>query len=108
MAEQPGNAAAQFCLAYCRQQQGQYTRAVERYDVAQVLMPSDPLPAYQRGVCFATVRRSKDAEAEFTRALEKGRMATIEATSRRGNKTIYSFPLKGFTAVMKKARQGCR
>ena len=70
VAEQPGNAAAQFCLAYCRQQQGQYTRAVERYDVAQVLMPADPLPAYQRGVCFATVRRPRDAEAEFTRALE--------------------------------------
>lgn len=56
---------------------------------------------------YAWLRRT-EREAEFARALEKGRMATIEATSRRGNRTSYSFPLKGFTAVMKKARQGCR
>jgi hypothetical protein len=52
--------------------------------------------------------RRTEREAEFARALENGRMATVEATSSRGNKTTYSFPLKGFTAVMKKARQGCR
>jgi hypothetical protein len=52
--------------------------------------------------------RRAEREAEFARALEKGRIVTVEATSRRGNKTTYSFPLKGFTAVMKKARQGCR
>jgi len=56
---------------------------------------------------YAWLRRT-EREAEFTRALEKGRVAIVEATSRRGNKTTYSFPLKGFTAVMKKARQGCR
>jgi hypothetical protein len=56
---------------------------------------------------YAWLRRS-EREAEFARALEKGRMAIVEATSKRGNKTTYSFPLKGFTAVMKKARQGCR
>ncbi len=52
--------------------------------------------------------RRTEREAEFARALEKGRVAIVEATSRRGNKTTYSFPLKGFTAVMKKARQSCR
>jgi hypothetical protein len=56
---------------------------------------------------YAWLRRT-EREAEFARALEKGRMAIVEATSRRGNKTTYSFPLKGFPAVMKKARQGCR
>lgn len=56
---------------------------------------------------YAWMRRT-ERETEFVRALEKGRMATIEATSRRGNKTAYSFPLKGFTAMMRKARQGCR
>jgi hypothetical protein len=56
---------------------------------------------------YAWLRRS-EREAEFARALEKGRMAIVEATSKRGNKTSYSFPLKGFTAVMRKARQGCR
>ncbi|MBJ6128508.1 hypothetical protein [Microvirga splendida] len=52
--------------------------------------------------------RSTEHEAEFSRALEKGRIAIVEATSRRGNKAIYSFPLKSFTALVKKARQGCR
>jgi hypothetical protein len=56
---------------------------------------------------YAWLRRT-EREAEFARALEKGRMATVEAISRRGNKTTYSFPLKGFTAVMKKARRECR
>ena len=56
---------------------------------------------------YAWLRRT-EREAEFVRALEKGRMAIVEATSRRGNKTTYSFPLKGFTVAMKKARQGCR
>lgn len=56
---------------------------------------------------YAWLRRT-EREAEFARSLEKGHMAVVEATSRRGNKTTYSFPLKGFTAVMKKARQGCR
>jgi Invasion associated locus B (IalB) protein len=52
--------------------------------------------------------RSTEREAEFARALERGRTATVEATSARGNKTVYSFPLKGFTAVMRKARGECR
>jgi hypothetical protein len=56
---------------------------------------------------YAWLRRT-EREAEFARALEKGRVAIVEATSRRGNKTTYSFPLKGFTAVMRKARRGCR
>jgi hypothetical protein len=56
---------------------------------------------------YAWLRRA-EREAEFARALKKGRIAIVEAASRRGNKTTYSFPLRGFTAVMKKARQGCR
>ena len=52
--------------------------------------------------------RRTERETEFVRALEKGRVAVVEATSKRGNKTTYTFPLKGFTAVMKKARQACR
>ena len=56
---------------------------------------------------YAWLRRT-EREAEFARALEDGRVAIVEATSRRGNKTTYSFPLKGFTAVMRKARRGCR
>jgi hypothetical protein len=56
---------------------------------------------------YAWLRRT-EREGEFTRALEKGRMASVEATSRRGNRTTYSFPLRGFTDVMKRARRECR
>jgi len=56
---------------------------------------------------YAWLRRT-EREAEFVRALEKGRVAIIEAKSRRGNKTTYSFSLRGFTAMMRKARQECR
>jgi hypothetical protein len=56
---------------------------------------------------YAWLHRT-EREAEFAHALERGRMAIVEATSKRGNRTTYSFPLKGFTAVMRKARRGCR
>jgi len=55
----------------------------------------------------AWLRRS-EREAEFARVLEKGRIAIVEAISKRGNATTYSFPLKGFSAVMRQARQGCQ
>ncbi|MFC4172509.1 invasion associated locus B family protein [Microvirga sp. GCM10011540] len=46
-------------------------------------------------------------EAEFARVLSKGRTMTVEAVSRRGNKTHYRFSLKGFTAALRKARRTC-
>lgn len=68
--DQPGHAAAQFCLAFCLQQTGEYKRALERYDAAEVLLPADPRPAFQRGVVYGTQLKPADAEAEFTRVLE--------------------------------------
>ncbi|HSQ54596.1 MAG TPA: tetratricopeptide repeat protein, partial [Gemmata sp.] len=68
--EQPGHASAQFCLAFCRQQNAQYLRALERYDVVQVLLPHEALIPYQRGVVFNFMRRPRDAEHEFSRAIE--------------------------------------
>jgi len=56
---------------------------------------------------YAWLRRT-ERETEFVRPLEKGRLAVVEATSRRGNKTTYSFPLRGFSAAMRKAIHGCR
>jgi tetratricopeptide (TPR) repeat protein len=71
VAGQPDHAAAQFRLAYCRQQLGEYTAAVERYKVAATLMPDDPRPAFNRGVCYGRIpRRERKAEDEFTRVLE--------------------------------------
>jgi hypothetical protein len=52
--------------------------------------------------------RRTGREEEFVSALRKGRTATIEAVSKRGNKTTYTFSLKGFTAAMRKARRECR
>ncbi len=69
IAQQPQHAAAQFSLAFCRQQLGQYDRAIERYDVASTLLPHDPRPAYQRGIIYAQTRKSALAEAEFTKAI---------------------------------------
>jgi serine/threonine protein kinase/Flp pilus assembly protein TadD len=69
VAARPDHAAAQFCLAYCRQQSGQYQRALERYDAARVLLPNDPRPAYQRGLIYGVCKNPAKAEAEFTKAL---------------------------------------
>ena len=66
---QPGHAAAHFCLAYCRQQAGEYQRALERYDAARVLLPTDPRPAYQRGLIYALLKKPALAEAEFSKAI---------------------------------------
>ena len=67
---QPSHAAAQFCLAYCRQQAGQYQRALERYDAARVLLPADPRPAYYRGQIYCVTKKPAQAEIEFTKAIE--------------------------------------
>jgi tetratricopeptide (TPR) repeat protein len=66
---QPSHAAAQFCLAYCRQQAGQYQRALERYDAARVLLPTDPRSAYQRGLIYGLTKKPALAEAEFAKAI---------------------------------------
>jgi serine/threonine protein kinase/Flp pilus assembly protein TadD len=66
---QPNHAAAQFCLAYCRQQAGEYQRALERYDVARTMLPNDPRPAYQRGIIYGTLGQPNKAEPEFTKAI---------------------------------------
>ena len=66
---QPSHAAAQFCLAYCRQQAGQYLRALERYDVARTMLPDDPRPADQRGQIYVPPNTQAEAEPEFTKAL---------------------------------------
>ncbi|MCI0705049.1 MAG: protein kinase [Planctomycetia bacterium] len=69
VAEQPGHAAAQFCLAFCRQQLGQYPESLERYDAARVLIPTDPRPAFQRGLVFGMQKKPDKAEIEFTLAI---------------------------------------
>jgi serine/threonine protein kinase/Flp pilus assembly protein TadD len=70
---EPGHGAAQFCLAFCRQQLGQYDRAVERYEIARPLMPQDPRPSYFCGVVNGLSGRSGGAAAAeecFSQSIE--------------------------------------
>ncbi|MBX9581672.1 MAG: hypothetical protein K2X87_15325, partial [Gemmataceae bacterium] len=67
----PGHAAAQFCLAFCRHDLGQLDRALERYDVAAALLATDPRPFFRRGTIYGVQRRFAEAEAEFGKALDR-------------------------------------
>ena len=70
VAAQPLHAAAQFWLAYCRQELGETLAAIERYKVAADLMPNDPRVAFNLGIAFQRLNLPGKAEAEFTRAIE--------------------------------------
>ena len=69
LAEQPTHAAGHFFLAYCRQQVGDYERAVERYDVAAALMPDDPRPFGYRGDVYILCGNPTCAESDYSRAI---------------------------------------
>ena len=70
VAGQPDHAAAQMLLAACRHQQGLYGGAVERYDAARVLMPTDPRAFFFRGIALGTSGKQAQAVEEFTKALD--------------------------------------
>jgi serine/threonine protein kinase/tetratricopeptide (TPR) repeat protein len=70
-AADPGHAAAQYCLALCRHSLGRLDQALERYDVAAALLPADPRPFFRRGTIYGQQKRFADAEAEFTKALDR-------------------------------------
>lgn len=67
----PGHAAAHYCLAHCRHKGGALAAALERYDVAAALLPDDPRPFFRRGTVLGTLGRPGEAEAEFTKALDR-------------------------------------
>lgn len=70
---QPSHGAANFCLAYCRQQLGQTERALQAYDSAERLMPTDPRPAFQRGIIYGTEsddrHKQEKAIEEYSRVI---------------------------------------
>ena len=70
-AADPGHAAAQFCLAFCRHRAGYLDRAFERYDIAAALLPTDPRPYFRKGTILGVQNRPAEADAEFTRSLEQ-------------------------------------
>ncbi len=67
---EPDHAAAHYLLAACRHHLGQYPRALERYDMAQALMPHDPRPPFGRGLVYGLERLPDKAEVEFVRAIQ--------------------------------------
>jgi len=70
VADKQDHAAAQFALAFCRQQKGEYFAALERYKVAGALAPSDPRPPLHRGQIYSLLKRYERADAEYTAALK--------------------------------------
>ena len=80
IAGQPNHAAAQFFLAYCRHQLGQFDRALERYQSAAVLMPADPRPAFYCGVVHGLGHRTG-----YAAAAEEAFSLAIELDPRRGD-----------------------
>jgi tetratricopeptide (TPR) repeat protein len=70
VADKPDHAAAQFALAVCRQQKGEYYAALERYKVAGALAPTDPRPPLHRGQIYLLLKRYERADAEYTAALK--------------------------------------
>lgn len=70
-AADPGHAAAQFCLAYCRHRDGLFDRALERYDIAAALLPDDPRPYFRKGTILGMQQHPAEAEAEFTKAIDR-------------------------------------
>lgn len=70
VAEQPTHASAQFCLAYCKESLGHHDSALERYSVAQSMMPKDARPAFHRGLIYSSRNKQQQAEAEYSAAIE--------------------------------------
>ncbi|MCB8819907.1 invasion associated locus B family protein [Microvirga rosea] len=56
---------------------------------------------------YAWLRR-EEREREFMEALRKGSVMTVEAKSRRGNQTTYTFSLKGVSSALQRAARACR
>jgi eukaryotic-like serine/threonine-protein kinase len=67
---QPSHGAANFLLAYSRRHTGKFREALERYEIARVLLPTDPRPAYHRGLIFGLTKQPHLAEQEFTKVID--------------------------------------
>ncbi len=65
----PQHAANRFALAYTYHLLGNMTKAVERYQVAMALAPTDARPAYNRGVLLLQNQLNVEAIADFNTAL---------------------------------------
>jgi serine/threonine protein kinase/Flp pilus assembly protein TadD len=66
----PNHGVAQFCIAYCKEQLGRHDQALERYEMAQSLLPRDGRPVYRRGVILGMRNRHAEAEKEFSQVID--------------------------------------
>ncbi len=67
----PGHAAAQFLLAVCRGELGDFDRAAERFLVAKALAPASGRPSLHRGTVALASARDAEAERDFADALAR-------------------------------------
>ncbi len=87
----PGHAAAQYLLAVCRSEIGDFDRAAERFLVAKALAPASGRPSLHRGAIALASARDAEAERDFTDALarEPGLVSALRlrgvARQRRGD-----------------------
>jgi tetratricopeptide (TPR) repeat protein len=68
---EPQHAAGQFALGFVYQTLGLYYPAIERYQVAKALAKHDPRPAYNRGALLLFHRKTDEAIADLTTAVER-------------------------------------
>lgn len=69
VAQRPSDGLVHFWIAFCRQQLGQYDNAIDRYDIASVLLPHDSRPVFFRGMIHSQTLRPSIAELQYTQAI---------------------------------------
>jgi predicted Zn-dependent protease len=69
LAQQPENNLMNLLQGDIYKQMGRYDKAAEAYRLAQSREPQTPLPYIRMGDLFAQAKETKNAAAEYTRAL---------------------------------------
>ena len=69
VAQRPSDGLVHFWIAFCRHQLGQFDNALDRYDMASVLLPHDSRPLFFRGTIHAQKLQRVLAEREYTQAI---------------------------------------
>jgi serine/threonine protein kinase/Flp pilus assembly protein TadD len=69
IAQRPSDGLVHFWIAFCRQQLGQYDNALDRYDIASVLLPHDSRPLFFRGTIHSQKLHPSVAEREYSQAI---------------------------------------
>lgn len=68
---EPNHAAAQYLYALTLNEQYQFSRAAERFEMAAALAPDDDRPAFKRGLILQADRKHAAAEAAYSEALKR-------------------------------------